>query len=121
MTDKKRPHQKWGTEEKHGIIVGRDKKVVAPEEVEALARLWCTYNEMADFFGINVETLKYNFMDSITKGRSETKQALRKAQIKLALSGNTSMLIWLGKNILGQSDSPSDNLNTEILPFNIDD
>ena len=84
MADRKEP--KWGTMTKEGLIVGRgdNKKVVDPAEVEALAKLHCSYTEMADFFGINVETLKYNFSENIAKGRSETKQALRRAQLKLA-------------------------------------
>jgi len=114
-----RKDPKWGVMEKEGLVVGRgdNRKVVPPDEVEALARLHCTYREMADFFQVNEETLKYNFMDLITKARSETKQALRKAQIKLALSGNATMLIWLGKNILDQSENPMATDSAQILPW----
>ncbi len=109
---------KTATVVKQGIAVGRDKTVIVPEEVEALARLHCNYKEMADFFGVNVETLKYNFSDIILKARSETKQALRKAQIKLALGGNATMLIWLGKNILDQSEQPGNKEEIDkILPW----
>lgn len=116
--DFKRKDPKWGEMTKEGLIVGRgdNRKVVPPDEVEKLARLWCSYNEIAEWFEIPVETLKYNFSDVIAKGRSETKQALRRAQIKTALSGNVSMLIWLGKNILGQSDNPGAG-NDELLPW----
>ena len=118
MTNRK--EEKWGTMTKEGLVVGRgdNQKVVPPDEVEKLARLHCTYKEMSDFFGINVETLKYNFSDLIAKGRSETKQALRKAQIKLALNGNATMLVWLGKNMLNQSengDTTSDE--NQVLPW----
>lgn len=114
-----RKDPKWGTITKEGLVVGtgKNRKVVPPDEVEALARLHCTYKEMAEFFGINVETLKYNFSDIIAKGKSETKQALRKAQIKLALSGNATMLIWLGKNILEQSENPQATSDSTILPW----
>lgn len=114
----KRKHEKWGTLTKEGLIVGRgdNKKVIPPDEVEKLARLWCSYHEIAEWFEIPVETLKYNFRDLIAKGRSETKQALRRAQIKSALSGNTTMLIWLGKNILGQGENPIDS-ETQPLPW----
>ena len=118
MADRK--DAKWGTMTKEGLIVGRgeNQKVVPPDEVIALAKLHCTYKEMSDFFGINVETLKYNFSDLIAKGRAETKQALRKAQIKLALNGNATMLVWLGKNMLNQSengDTTSDE--NQVLPW----
>jgi DNA-binding CsgD family transcriptional regulator len=117
MTNRKEP--KWGTVTKEGLVVGtgKNRRVVPPDEVLDLARLHCTYKEMSEFFGINVETLKYNFSDIIAKGRSETKQALRKAQIKLALSGNATMLIWLGKNILDQAESPLQSQDTQVLPW----
>lgn len=111
---------KTGKVTKEGIVVGRDKKVVVPEEVEKLAKLWCTDKEIAEWFGIDTNTLKYNFSDIIIKGRSETKQALRRAQLKNALSGNTTMQIWLGKNILGQSDSPLSDSDAKALPWNDD-
>ena len=53
----------------------------------------------------------------MTKGRAETKQALRKAQIKSAIGGNTTMLIWLGKNILGQNDNPINTSEEQVLPW----
>ncbi len=129
MSDRKQP--KWGSIEQKdsdgnilyketGLIIGRgdNKRVIVPEEVEALSKMWCEYGEMATILGINVETLKYNFMDQIQKGRAETKIALRKSQIKSALGGNTTMMIWLGKNILGQSDSPQNVENLQPLPWN---
>lgn len=109
--------QKEGSVTKVGIEVGKDKVVVVPDEVQKLAALWCTYKEMADWFGINVETLKYNFHTEIELGRSETKQALRKTQIDIALKGDRTMLIWLGKNILQQSDNPNDTANQTPLPW----
>jgi hypothetical protein len=46
---------------------------------------------------------------------------LRRAQLKSALEGNTSMMIWLGKNILKQSDNPIDeNEVDKILPWSDD-
>ena len=80
----KRKDPKWGTLTKEGLTLGRgdNKKVVAPDEVYELAKLWCSYQEMADFFGVNRETLKYNFRDLIVKAREDTKANLRRAQIK---------------------------------------
>lgn len=117
-----RENPRHGTMTKEGLIVGRgdNRTVIDPEEVEKLARLWCSWEEMSDFFGVPANTLKYNFSDVVAKGRAETKQGLRKAQIKLALSGNATMLIWLGKNILNQQDSPQ-AAQSEALPFTDDE
>jgi hypothetical protein len=117
-----RENPKTGTEVREGLIVGRgeNRRVIVPEEIEKLAKYWCSWEEMSDFFGVPANTLKYNFSDLVAKGRSETKQALRRAQIKLALGGNATMLIWLGKNILGQQESPQAQ-GKEVLPWSDDD
>lgn len=113
---------KQGTMVKEGLIVGRgeNKTVIDPQDVEKLAKLWCSWEEMSDFFGVPANTLKYNFSDIVAKGRSETKQGLRRAQLKLALGGNATMLIWLGKNILGQQESPQ-GASKGVLPWNEDE
>ena len=108
---------KYGEKTVRGRVIGRDKTVVPEEQVLELARLHCTNQEMADFFEVKLQTFVDNFRDIITKGRLETKQRLRAAQLKLAPGGDRSMLIWLGKNILGQSDQPINTDNNQILPW----
>lgn len=119
---KPRQHVKWGTVEKEGLIVGRgkNKKVVPPDEIYKLAALGCSIEEMADWFGVNRETIKYNFAEYIAKGHSELKQRIRMAQIKGALAGNATLLIWLGKNIVGQTENPINNTANTPLPWTDD-
>lgn len=109
------------TGEIEGLPVGRDKKVVPPKQVEELASLGCNDRDIANFFGIAENTLRYNFSDNLVKGREDLKVSLRRAQIKLALSGNAVMLIWLGKNLLGQSDTPVNTEDTKPLPWTDDE
>jgi len=66
---------------------------------------------------VPVSTLRDNFADLYQKGTTKTKQRLRQAQLKLAMNGDRSMLIWLGKNILGQSDQPINTESTNVLPW----
>lgn len=110
---------------KVGYVVGRgaNKKVIPPEEVEKLAALHATTEEMAAYFGVHPNTLSANFGDIITKARANTKVSLRREQIKVALNGNVTMLIWLGKQYLGQADKiveekpdsiPADELDNRI-------
>ena len=115
----KRKHEKWGTMEKQGLVVGRgdNKRVIPPDEVYKLACLYCSYQEIADWFNIPRETLKYNFRDLIQKGYNATKQGLRRAQIDVAMKGNVTMLIWLGKQMLNQSENPIDSQETQPLPW----
>ena len=108
-----------GIKEVEGHIIGRgeNQTVVPPEEVLKLAKLGCTVEEISDWFQVPSNTIKYNFSDIIAKGRSETKQALRRAQIRIALEGNATMLIWLGKNMLDQSDNPINSEDKKPLPW----
>lgn len=116
---KGRKEVRKGIKEIEGHIVGRgeNQTVVPPDDVLKLAKLGCTVEEISDWFQVPANTIKYNFSDIIAKGRAETKQALRRAQIKLALSGNATMLIWLGKNMLGQSETPFDSEANSPLPW----
>ena len=96
---------------------GRNKRVVCPEDVYKLAAIGSTDREIARWFSMDENTLRYNFSDIIAKGREDLAQSIRTAQIKLALSGNATMLIWLGKNLLGQTDNPTDSAENAPLPW----
>lgn len=112
-----RIHKKVGTVTKEGLVVGRDKRVIPPDEVQMLASVGCTDREIAEWFAVDENTLRYNFKDYLAKGRSELKHSLRRTQLRVALDGNVSMLIWLGKNILGQSDNPQNTEDQRVLPW----
>lgn len=45
---------------------------------------------------------------------------LAQKQFEVAMSGNPSMLIWLGKNWLGQTDKNETNLNLNDIKIMID-
>jgi hypothetical protein len=109
-----------GVKQVEGHIVGRDKKIIPPLEVQKLAQLGCRDQEICSWFGIDEHTLTYNFRDQLDLGRVSLKQSLRRAQISLALSGHATMLIFLGKNYLGQSDQPLDTEINQPLPWSDD-
>ena len=109
--------RRMGKKEVEGIVVGRDKKVIPPQEVFKLAQIGCKNHEICDWFGIDDSTLNYQFKQELVKGREALKQSLRRAQIELALKGNAVMLIWLGKNILGQQENPLNSEANAPLPW----
>ena len=74
------------------------------DKVEQLAGFGCTNREIASFFDCSETTLTRNYGDFLTKGREKGKIRLRQLQWRAAERGNTSMLIWLGKQVLGQSE-----------------
>lgn len=103
-----------------GLPVGRDKKIVPPGQVEELASLGCTDRDIANFFGIKEDTLRYNFADNLVKGREDLKISLRRSMLKTAHGGNAAVLIFLAKNLLGMSDTPQNTDDKQPLPWSED-
>lgn len=86
--------------------LGRPKKFVDLELVERLAQIQCTHTEIASALGISVDTLTRNrhFAEVYKRGAESGRKSLRRMQFESALKGNVTMMIWLGKQYLGQSD-----------------
>jgi hypothetical protein len=93
MTEKKKPSK-----------IGRPKIKVDAALVEKLAGIGCPNKEIAAIVGCSVDTLDRRCADIIIKGRENGKTRIRQKQIQMALGGNVAMLIFLGKNMLGQTD-----------------
>lgn len=86
--------------------MARPKKQISEKLVEDLAGIGCTIPEIAKVAGCSESTIKRRFAPILEKGRAKLKTSIRRHQIQVAEKGNVSMLIWLGKNYLGQADSP---------------
>lgn len=84
--------------------MGRPKTPVDENQVEKLAALGATNCEIGDFFGLSESTIRERFREELTKGRADMKLRLRQLQWKSAQNGNVTMQIWLGKQLLGQTD-----------------
>ena len=85
--------------------MARPKKYnIEPEQVEKLSSYGCTNTEIASFFGCDRSLITKSYSQFLTKGRDKGKIRLRQMQWKAADKGNVSMLIWLGKQILGQTE-----------------
>lgn len=102
-----------------GYEVGRGlkRRVVTPEDVYKLAALGHSDREIATWFSIEESTLRYNFSEIMAKGRQEMKTSLRQAMFKNALSGNAALQIFLAKNMLGMSDTPTQSDDKKPLPW----
>ena len=89
------------------------------EEVQKLSKFGMTNVEIADFFGCDESLIRKSYSEYLTKGRAEMKLRLRQLQWNSAEKGNAVMLIWLGKQILGQSDIPVGE-DSQPLTWSID-
>lgn len=101
-----------------GYPIGRDKKIVPPEEVQKLAALGCSNRDIANFFGIEETNVSRHFAAFLTKGREELKIALRRAMLDNACrNNNAAVQIFLAKNLLGMSDTPINSEDNKPLPW----
>lgn len=100
--------------------VGRPKKELDIDIIQKLASIMCTNVEIAQVVGCHADTLADNFSEYLKKGRDKGKTSLRRMQWEKAQTGNTTMLIWLGKQMLGQSDKIETSENNEPLPWTYD-
>ena len=101
-----------------GLPVGRDKKIVPPEEVYKLAALGCKTTEIADWFGVTEDAISRNFAAELTKAKSAVKISLRRAMLNNACQNNNAAVqIFLAKNMLGMSDVPLDSEANAPLPW----
>jgi len=82
------------------------------EQVDEMCQIQCTGEEQAGILGIDYETLNrackrekdLSFKDYYAQKSAGGKKSLRRRQYTTAMEGNPTMLVWLGKNWLGQTD-----------------
>ena len=90
-------------------------------QVEKLAGYGCTNIEIANFFGCDESLIRKSYSEFLIKGSEKGKVRLRKLQWKAAEAGSHTMLIWLGKQILNQSDKKELELTKPISEINFDE
>lgn len=103
--------------------MGRPKIEYSFDELNKLCHLHCTMVECAYWFGISEDTLTLRikeefgltFPEYFKIHASSGKMALRRHQFKAAEKGNVTMQIWLGKQMLEQSDKNDMNITERAI------
>jgi hypothetical protein len=99
--------------------MGRPRKQIDKTEFEKLCFLQCTEREFCSWFDVSDETLnkwcKENydgrtFLDVFKEKRENGIISLRRTQFQLA-EKSPAMAIFLGKNLLGQTDKMEQTVN----------
>lgn len=111
---------------KKGEEMARPKLKVTPQMLAAVTQIavtQCPDEEIAAFLGISYSTFKRRkaedpeLSEAVELGRDNGKQTLRQVQWNSAVEDkNITMMIWLGKQYLGQSDK-TDLLGRDGKPF----
>ena len=92
--------------------LGRPRKEFSWEQFEKLCAIQCTKSEIAGYFDVSEDTIERRikeitletFAEVYKRLSSPGKISLRRQQFALAKKDHAQMLIWLGKQYLGQSD-----------------
>ena len=101
---------------------GRPKLQIDYEKAEKLAQILCTQSEIAAVLGISLGVLEHDpeFQRIHKKGMETGRASLRRLQYAAAQAGNPTMLIWLGKQVLGQRDKSDQEITgkdgTPLIP-----
>ena len=108
--------------------MARPKKVINQKQFESLCAIQCTQEEICNVLDVTDKTLTrwcnevydLSFSEIYEQKRDIGRMSLRRNQFKLAESGNTTMQIWLGKQVLKQSENPvMDNIKLKELELKI--
>lgn len=108
--------------------VGRPKKKIDWKEFGKLCQMLCTLEEISGWFNVSEDTIerrvkeekKCNFADFYKMHSAKGKISLRRAQFKSALGGNAALLIWMGKQVLGQKDKYDGDTGVKPQPIKIE-
>lgn len=91
------------------------------DQLDALI-IWASQEYCCEKLGMNTDTLaariKENFGMSFPEYKNKRQETIRinllKKQYEVAMNGNVSMLIWLGKQHLNQKDKHEETITSEI-------
>ena len=89
--------------------MGRATIKIDVAELERLATLQCTDEEIAAFLGISSKTLQRRlkiakFGEGVERARAKGRVSVRRMLFRLANNGNVAAAIFLSKNLLGYRD-----------------
>lgn len=97
------------------------------DQVEKMCAIQCTGEEIAGVMGFSYDTLErackreqnLAFAEYMAQKRQEGKASLRRKQYTTAMEGNPTMLVWLGKNWLNQTDKQDIVHDHSITAFEV--
>ena len=102
--------------------MARPKKYdIDPKQVEKLAAYGCTNTEIASFFGCSKDLISKSYSTNVEKGKDSGRIRLRQLQWRAAERGNIAILIWLGKQVLDQTDRKEIEMSTPIDEITFDE
>ena len=107
--------------------MARPLKEIDWNDFDKLCAIQCTGEEIAAFFEIDYDTLNSickrekgkGFSDYFAQKRQAGKISLRRRQFQAAQEANSTKMVWLGKNWLGQQDAQIVQSDIQIKGFRV--
>lgn len=99
--------------------MARPLKVIDENLLKKLCQIMCTTEEMAHILGVSPDTLERRFAGAIKEWKSQGKMTLRRWQWQACEKGNPALLIWMGKQHLGQVDRQEQQITQASININI--
>lgn len=81
-----------------------DEAKLEREKVVAYTLLGLSMRDIGQMLGVDEGTIRNQYSALVRQKRAERRLRVSKAQMDLLFSGDRTMAVWLGKNVLGQSD-----------------
>lgn len=78
---------------------------VTRKQIQFFGERGIPWQDVERFYNVNRTTLMNFYLADYEKGKANTNIALRNKMVEIALAGNITALIWLGKNRLNMSDN----------------
>jgi len=91
--------------------MARPKLDLDEQQIEDLAEINCTVEEIASVMRCDKRTLERRYAASIKRGREQGRSSLRRMMWGKCKEGNVTMMIWLSKQILGYTDKMDTKLD----------
>lgn len=100
-------------------MAGRPKIEINLKELELLSQVGATNGEIALLLGVSERTIDDrrkdpDFREVMDRGVAAGNLSLRRKQMSMALAGDRALLIWLGKQRLGQRDKISAEVDVSL-------
>jgi hypothetical protein len=115
-----KPDEKKDVDLKRGPKPKLVKSEALYDQLRALGRIQCTYDEASSVLRCSKRTLQMFFdahpdaRETFDSGKLEGLASLRRKQFSMAET-NATMAIWLGKQYLGQRDKTETEVNINAL------
>lgn len=102
--------------------MGRPRIEIDREDFEKLCGFMCTKREISSWFNVSDDTIErwckktygQTFAVIYEQKADQGRISLRRTQFKKALDGNIPLLIWLGKQYLGQAEKVEEKVEQEV-------